>query len=236
MPSTSVRRRSDTEHIEKPGVALRRWLATGLFVFAMASAIAVWCRDVDWEKRQHEARAMGRTAETNGNYQRARQYYEAALANHPYDWESHFSLAKILNHHLNDQDDALRHYLYAMAYSPESAVVANARQETVILELVRSGEIENPLDAVEDMFMAVEAGAREAFALRLSPALRKSADIYWRAWKKRGRGTPVFSRVHNERDGFFDAVVELDFPDGTSMSMHLHCPYLDIWRLDVSFP
>ncbi len=37
-------------------------------------------------------------------------------------------------------------------------------------------------------------------------------------------------------DGFYDAALELNFPDLTSMSMHLRAPIRDIWRLDLSFP
>lgn len=236
MPNTIRRRFSDTVRIRNFDSAARRWIAVGLIVLSAVSAYLVLGRDVDWRTRAREARLLGLTAENNGNHKPARQYYETALANDPYDWETHLSLANLLNHFLDDNENALRHYLYALAYSPNASIVEDTEREIAILRLIRAGDLENPLDALEDMFQAVESGAMNVFRGRLALGLRDDFMEYWRGWNRRGRGEVTFCRIVSERDGFFDAMVEMDFPDGTSMSIHLISPLDDIWRLELGFP
>lgn len=236
MPSMTMRNRSDTERFRSRNKPWRRWVALVLIGISLALAYLALTRDIDWQKRRRETRALGLTAEMNGNHADARRYYETALRNDPYDWETHLSLARVMNHYLNDHDGAIRHYLYALAYAPNPSVAEETEKEIAILRLLRSGELESPLDALEDMFLAVEGNARTVFSRRLSLGIRRNATTYWEAWTKRGRGTPVFCRIESKRDGFFDAMLELNFPDGTAMSMHFHCPYRDIWRLELSFP
>lgn len=236
MQHTTVRRLADTERIRKLDSPRRHWLALLLMAVSAIGGYAILGRDIDWETRRREARAEGLTAENNGNFEAARRHYETALTNHPYDWETHLSLAKVLFHHLSDNDGALRHFLYALAYSPDPSIAASARNEIDILKLMRAGELENPLDALEDMFLAVEAGAADTFARRLSLGLRGEFPRYWEAWRKRGRGQVTFHKVASEQDGFYDAILEIDFTDGTSMSMHLSCTLRNIWRIQLSFP
>lgn len=218
------------------GGPLRRWLAVTLVLISAAGAFMIFSRDIDWESRNREARRFGLTAEHNGNFEMARTYYEAALANHPYDWETHLSLANILHHRLNKQDDALRHYLYALAYSPEPSIVESTRAKIEILRLMRSGKLENPVHALEDMFLTLDAGAEQGFYRRLSISLREDGQTYWQNWMARGRGQITFTRISSTHDGFYDAQMELDFADNTSMSIHMYCPLQDIWRLELSFP
>ena len=215
---------------------VRFWAALILALGAGTAAWLVFTRDVDWQARNREARMQGYTAEINGNYPLARSRYETALANHPYDWETHLRLANLLNHRLNDQNDALRHYLYALAYSADSSIVAETEAKIRILYLLRTGELEDPQNALEDMFTAAETGTKNLFLRRLDAGLYQGAESYWSAWRGRGRGSVAFSRIEAGRDGMYDALLELDYPDGTIMSMHFRCPLRDVWRLSLSFP
>lgn len=237
MHNTELRMISDRRRARRgPGAPLRRWLAVFLVLASIAAAYAILGRDVDWQSRNRTARKRGDTANHNGNYEAARAHYEAALANNPYDWETHLALADILAHKLNVPDSALRHYSFALAYSPEPSIVEGARQEVTILRLMRAGELENPYDAVVDMFRAMEEGTKELFTRRLSIGLRNETDAFWEAWKARGRGSISSMKIVSGHDGFYDAALELDFPDDTTLLMHFRCPLRDIWRLDLSFP
>lgn len=233
MGSTTVRFEKRAMHSGGP---LRRWLAIALILLSAAGAYFVFSRDIDWETRNKEARRLGLSAEHNGNFNAARAYYEAALANNPYDWETHLSLANILNHRLNNQNDAIRHYLFALAYSREPSLVESTNAEVEVLRLMRSGKLENPASALEDIFLAVEAGAEQSFYRRLSISTRDDWPVYWKNWNTRGRGQVTRTRIVSTHDGFYDAMIEMDFPDNTSMSIHMYCPLQDIWRLELSFP
>jgi hypothetical protein len=237
MHNTELRMISDRRRARRgQGDPLRRWLALFLVLASIVAAFSIFNRDVDWHSRNRLARKRGDTANHNGNYEAARAHYEAALANNPYDWETHLALADILAHKLNVPDGALTHYSFALAYSPEPSIVEGARQAITVLRLIRTGELENPYDAVDDMFRAMEGGARELFMRRLSIGLRADADAFWEAWNARGRGSISSIKIVYGHDGFYDAALELDFPDDTTMLMHFRCPLRDIWRLDLSFP
>lgn len=235
MAITSIRRITDSSRAG-PNNPLRRWLAIALVVFSIGSAVWIFNRDVDWEVRRREARNQGLTAFNNGNMEEARRQFEMALINQPYDWETHFSLANVLNNHLGDSEGALRHFLYALAYAPDISELPNIEAKIAVLRMIHSGELENPLDALEDMFMAVEANSPNVFRRRLSPKLRDDFTAYWEAWRRRGRGMVTYYHVDSEHNGFYDAVLEMDFGDDTTMSMHFYCPVRDIWRLELSFP
>ncbi len=236
MGPTNTRRVYDTDRIKKNRPKGRRWLALALMALSIAAAAVILSRDMDWEKRSREARYLGLIAESNGNYETARAHYETALANHPYDWATHLSLARILNYRLNDYANALRHYLFALGYSPQMAIAQEVNPEIELLKMVFRGELENPGHALEDMFRAIEEGTEELFYLRLSPRLRDSLPDYWRGWTERGRGKLVFCRMRDENNGFFDAHVSLVYPDETVMSMHMYCVKGQVWRLELGFP
>lgn len=214
----------------------RSWTAVVLSVLALAGALLVFSRDVAWQTRSQEAVERAQTAVVNGKYELARGLYMDAIANNPYDYETHQALAEILNHRLNDHEGALRHYLYSLAYSPEISGSEAVRREITILGLIRSGELENPLDAIEEMFNCVEGNAKKAFIRRVEIRHRGDGDAYWEGWRKRGRGVVTGMRITNNHEGFYDAAMELRFPDDTVMLVHLLCPLRDIWRLDLAFP
>lgn len=216
--------------------SLRGWLAVLLLLLSAAAAYFVFTRDIDWDKRGREERGLGQTTHNNGNQELARDHFEAALANNPYDWRAHLALANLLNHYLGNQDGALRHYLYALAYSPEPGIENETQTKITILRLMRTGELEDPRNALEDMFVAVENDAVGIFSRRLSVSLYEDAQAYWKGWKERGRGRISYCRIENTNDGYYDATVELDFPDGTTMAMHFICSLREVWRLQVSFP
>ena len=237
MANTEPRVMSDRKRIRSgQGDSLRRWLALFLLLTALVAAYAALSRDTKWEERSRASRLQGDTAYHNGNYQTARTLYETALADNPYDWETRLALANILAKNLNAPDDALKHYTLALAYSPEPSIVDDTQHQTAILHLLRSGELENPQDAIEDMFVAIETDAKHLFTRRLALSLRHETDKFWDAWKKRGRGAITNMTIINAHDGSYDASLELDFPDSTAMSLHLRSPLRDLWRLDLSFP
>lgn len=235
MAGTTLRFISERKQGEGRGRGLR-WLALLLGVVAVVAAYLVFSRDVDWRTRNLDEKGLGETAYSNGNYMVARQHLLSAIANDPYDWEAHYQLASIMNRRLNDHEGALKHYLLALAYSPESSIVEPVRREISILRLIRSGELENPLEAIEDMFQCIESNARHTFMRRLELRLRRDGSAYWDGWRLRGRGKITGVTITSNHDGLYDAAIELQFPDQTSMLLHLQCPLRDIWRINLSFP
>lgn len=214
----------------------RRWLALFLIVVSAGAAAWLLSRDIDWESRYREARRLGVEAEYNGNFPLARRYFETALADNPYDWATHLALARLLDRRLGDVTGALRHYLYALAYTAEPLVEAEAREAVSILRMIRQGVLENPVYALEDMFLAVEAEAPNAFRQRLGPGLNEDFRVFWEAWNERGRGTLSYQAISMAGDGLFYARVAVAFPNNVSMAMRLRSEKNDIWRLDSSFP
>jgi tetratricopeptide (TPR) repeat protein len=237
MSQAAARRSSDgNTKVRGVGNPRRRWLALVLIVLSLGAAVWVFNRDIDWKVRGREARILGLAAENDGDFATARRCFEAAVANNPYDWESHLSLADLLYHRLNDNSGALRHYYYALAYAADPDLRERVDEKVAILGMLRTGALENPVDALEEMELSVAEGAGGPFQRRLAPRLRQELSAYRAAWEQRGRGTVVYRNITNLRNGFYDAVLELDYADGTSMSMHFLCPIRDIWRLELSFP
>ncbi len=215
---------------------LRFRAALLLVLCAAAAGWLVLSRDVGWPARRRTARARALAAESARDYPLARSHYEAALAADPFDWETRLGLANLLNHRLRVRDAALRHYLLALAYSPDSFVADETEAEIDVIRLLAEGGLEDPADALEDMFLAVEAGAKAQFAGRLDIWLLEGGDRVWDVWRGRGRGEIVFSRIESGGRGMYGATVELAFADGTSVSLLLRCPLRNIWRLSASFP
>lgn len=236
MSGITSRYLSDRHRDKKRRESLRYWVALALSLVAAAGAILVFSRDVAWPSRSQDAARRAKTAVMNGKYGEARTLYMEAIANNPYDYENHLALAQILNHRLKDYEGALRHYLYSLAYSPEIGGSESVRREIVILGLLRSGELENPVAAVEEMFLCAEGGARASFLRRVEIQHRGEGEAYWEGWRKRGKGEVTGVWIKNTHEGFYDAAVELRFLDETVMLVHLLCPLRDIWRLDVGFP
>jgi hypothetical protein len=192
--------------------------------------------DLDWERRSIAARIAARLAEDRGVYASAAILYRAALADQPYDWESRLALADIQYRHDRDTSPVLGNYLIALAGTPEEYARADTAGKMRILRLFRSGALEDPADAVDDMFLAVEAGARRAFIRRLAPELLADAGAYWKGWRERGRGRMVSRRIFENGDGSYDAIVELAFLDGSQMSVRLAGTESGAWRLAYGFP
>ncbi len=236
MANTNLRIESKRYAKKGPINRSRQILAAVLVLATVSAAYLVFTRDVSWERRNSGARRQGLNAVHNGNFLAARDYFQNALANHPYDWRTHYNLANIQSHRLNDPEAALKHYLYTLAYCPESAILARARAEVDILRLVRSGELENPADALNDMFDSAEGGARWLFEQRLSLPARGEAEAYWQGWRKRGRGMLANLRIRIRGESLYDAYMEVRYPDGTVMSMHFTARLRDIWRLSLAFP
>ncbi len=231
-----MHRNSDSVRMRKRDGGWSRRIAVVLLLAAIGVAAWLYQRDTDWEERSRDHRSRGVAAMNNNQYLEARVHFEAALAANPFDWTAHQLLARVFGNFLHDNSGALRHYLYALAYAPESTDVKEMTDQVDVLYLIRAGFLESPADAIEDMFLAVEAGAKSAFFSRLSPRLRGDFAAYWDGWSRRGRGVVTYQRVWKEQSGLYDARVSVAFPDQTALSMHLLCSARDTWRLDVAFP
>lgn len=236
MNPNTIRRVSDRDGARGPRFLLMRWSAIFLATLTVCATIWLLGRDIGWESRLREAQAAADSAIKNGNFRSAKEHYLLALANQPYDWESHLALARLEMLRFNDYESALRHFLYALAYSPEQSTAQEVKGDIEVLRMIRRGELENPRDALEDMFLAVEEGARLVFLSRLAPNLESVSDAYWQAWSQRGRGFLNYCQIRGGNDGIFDANIELFFPDNTSMSMRFYCVKGSAWQLELSFP
>ena len=237
MPqTTTIRRQTELLRTRPRRRDARRWYLAALALVLLAAALWLFTRDTRWSIRQMEARERGLAAELNSQPVAARAAYEEALATNPYDWETHLSLAGIFYHWLNNHEGALRHYLLAMAYCPDPAMVDEISRAAGILSLIRDGSLENPADAIEDLFQAAETEAEHLFLQRLGPDLRGDFDLFWKTWRERGRGIVVYQTISLGSDGRYDAGVEITFPDGVDMFLRLGCRRRDIWRLNLSFP
>lgn len=226
MNRTRIMRRPDTS----------AWPAAIGVALLLAAAILLFSRDIQWLSRARAARARAAAGALNGQIEVARDSYGEALNNDPYDWEDHLSLARILYHWLDDHENALRHYLYARAYCHDPAVGEEIDRAVAILSLMREGGLEDPGDALEDMFAAVEADSEFLFRQRLTGAPLRDSDLFWRAWRERGRGKVIYHSITPEPDGGYDAMIGIDYPDGVNMNLRLTSRRHDIWRLYLSFP
>ncbi len=203
-------------------------------VFTLCAAGAAWLvftRDVDWPVRNREARLRGHAAEGGGDYVLARSWYEAALASHPYDWDTRLQLANLLNYRLFDREGALVQYLYALAYSPDPSIAAETEAKVRVIRLLRGGELEDPADALEDIFVAAETGAEDLFLSRFAEeATGTEGNDLWEAWRGRGRGRVQFSRVESGRDGVYVALLEVEYPGGEAAPVRMRCRVRELWK------
>ncbi|MCL2000037.1 MAG: hypothetical protein FWG74_01265 [Planctomycetes bacterium] len=210
-----------------------------LFLLLATISLALWFfrRDTgrETEKWAVAAGAMTALDDRRSNFSETRNHLEAALAVNYQDWRTHHALAGVLSHFLSDNTGALKHYLYALAYAPEYADVGEITEQTDILQLIRAGLLENPAHAVEDMFLAVEAGTKNLFFDRLSLRLQEAFAACWDGWSKRGRGTVVWQSVIKEQSGAYGARLSVAFPDDRILSVRLRCSIRDRWLLDASF-
>ncbi len=211
---------------------LLRFYAAIIFALAaIAAACFVFTRDIGWPARSREARRRAHAAEADGDYLRARSAYEAALSGNPYDWETSLELANLLNHRLGLRADALRHYLRALAYSPDPSIIPETEAKIRILRLLRAGELEDPRDALEDMFTAAESGAKALFLRRLDRESRLEGEQRFREWRGRERGRTVLGRIEEDRNGRYEAMLDVHYPDGTEMPVRMRCLPRDVWRV-----
>lgn len=202
MAGITSRYISGRHHDKKRRESFRYWIALILSIVALSGGLIVLGRDVAWQSRSQDAVQLAKTAVENGKYDAARALYMSAIENNPYDYEAHQALADILNHRLNNHEGALRHYLYSLAYAPSITNSEIVRREISILRLIRAGELENPLDAIEEMFDCVEGNAKGAFLRRVEIRHRNESDAYWEGWKKRERGAITGMKITNNHEGF----------------------------------
>ncbi|MDR3077729.1 MAG: hypothetical protein LBV15_03075 [Planctomycetota bacterium] len=218
-------------------VIWRSWLPTLILPLAAAiGAVCLFTRDMSWESRWRESGRLGRAAERDGETVAARDFYEAALRDHPYDWETRLALADLLNYEFHDNAAALTNYLIAMAGIPGGTAPEETARQMRLLRLIRSGVVEDPVDAAEDMFLAVEAGTERAFRRRLSTVLIRDSAAYWEGWRRRGRGRIGSRRLMELPDGSYAAVLEASFPDRSRLSFRFAADARGVWRLELGFP
>ena len=228
----------------RPGGRKRWWRRTGArkaLALALAGigaclALFVMTRDLDWKRNHDAAMALGREAFMNGDITAARDSFGRAAAFNPFSADAHFSLANLCDTRLGDNEGALSHYLAGLECDPDHPRAGEAAKALAALDMIRSGRIEDPLDAVADMTLAVRDDLFAAFGERLDPKLTAFAGAYWSAWRERDSGALIQRRISQNDAGGFDAVLGFSFRDGSSMSMHFSCLAGQPWRLGVGFP
>lgn len=213
-----------------------RWIPPVLAAAALVAGTWMSSRNTDWEADNREERRLGLAAELDSQPLIAEKHFLAALRHNKYDWETHLSLATIEHHWNGNFDHALSHYLLALAYCPEPGQNEELSRQIALVTLLRDGALENPYDALTDMFAAVEEDSLHLFRQRLVPTLETDFEEYWDAWRKRGRGKPFYQYITPLPDGSYDAAVEVTYPDRSNLLIRLSCHRHDIWRLALSFP
>lgn len=213
----------------------RRRLA-GLLLFVVAALTAwVFLRDADWQARSRFARTMGLSSSRAGDMQQAIRHFEDAVTADPYDWRSHRNLADIQFNRPGNRNAAFKHYSLALAYAPPFIDMLGPNRQRDILALLRAGTIEEPADCLEDMFLAVDAGAKEAFRQRLSPNMARDFASLWEEWVRRGRGT-VRTRIIVPVDDGYRAEAKLDFPGRSPASVDMTCRPGSVWLVERFTP
>ncbi|MDR1611937.1 MAG: hypothetical protein LBT97_04040 [Planctomycetota bacterium] len=192
--------------------------------------------DFDWKSNHDIAIERGDNAQYTGDYGLARMYYQQAVRFNPYSADAHRMLATLYDRRFADNENALRHFLYARKYDPERRRRSAMDDSTDALDLIRAGVIEDPMDALSDMETAVGIGSLERFRARIGPAIEQDAETFYQAWIARGPGRLSSRRMIREADGGWRAVLDLYFDDGAAMSMHFRAAPTLPWRMTLSFP
>ncbi|MDR0361944.1 MAG: hypothetical protein LBJ46_04575 [Planctomycetota bacterium] len=209
-----------------------------VMVWTLCAAGFVWLAaiDLDWKRNHDLALEQGDIAKYARHYDLSRRHYEEAVRINPYSADAHLLLALLYDRRLADNEQALKHYLYARKYAPDHEYTGMIDSSIEVLERIRSGVIEDPVDALADMEDAALDGYPEIFRLRLDPALAADADSYYRGWAARGRGTLAYRRMVREGDGGWRAVLDLAYADGSVMSAHFRAVPGRPWRMMLAFP
>lgn len=215
---------------------LRTGLTTALFALCAACAAVLMTRDVNWRHNHDRAIELGDAAGRAGDYSLAERHYRRAVEFNPYSPLAHLNLGALLDRRLADNENAMKHYRYSQKFGGVEQYDAFIKNGIAILDMIGAGVLEDPAYALEDIFLAVEAGSLDSFKARLAPALAGDADRYWRSWRERGRGDLRYRRMRRRIGGRYDAALDIAYPDGTSMSMHFSCSPREPWRLSLAFP
>jgi len=200
----------------------RRWAAALALLGLVAGC------DVDWEERANQTFLKAARAQQEGDFQRAYGLCQQTLKDNPYHAEANLRLAEMLDQRLFRQKQAasLAIYYYERYLDlglTEARTVTRVRQALAMLEKIRSGELEDPADAVDDFLAAVRANQMRPFAERLDAQLmillhnrEISSQQYLDSWKTALEGGTICfaSRLLDESRGQFRALVTVDFVGG----------------------
>lgn len=222
---------SDTFRLRETSSSGRRRLA--YLLLAVAALLSAWAifQDADWRTRNRLARTMGLSAVRDGDSRQALNHFRDAVAADPYDWRSRRNLADLQAALPGGKADAYMNYSLALAYAPPFIDMQGAVRQRDILAQIRAGTLEEPADCLEDMFLAAQAGAKNAFRLRLMPNLRRDFALFWEEWIRRGRGSVRMRTITFDGDDF-RARAKLDFPGHSSMTADMISHAGEAWRLE----
>ncbi|MDR3212077.1 MAG: hypothetical protein LBU79_09205 [Planctomycetota bacterium] len=207
-----------------------------LLLASVLLAIFVLTQDVNWQNDHNDCLSAAIQAAGEGSYDEALTFFQAALGFNPYSPEAHLGLGIILDHNFGDNIGALRHYQAALRENPLLPDHQKAIFALPVLEAIISCRIEDPQDAIEDMWLAVTENMPLLFRSRLGPDALAQAEVYWQAWRERGRGKLVRRRVRLSEGHPYEVVLSYSFPNGEIKSLRFACQEGEPWRLDLAFP
>lgn len=236
MPNQSGRHPAATENA--PGVRQRARAALAVLLALAGLLLLGWMlgRDIGWKRNHDSAMEHGGWAESAGDFEAARSYYNQAIEYNPFSAEAHLALGELYDKYFGDNVGAVRHYSAGLKYNPGHVRAGEAKRALDILNQIMDGVIEDPLDAAADMALAASEKFFPAFAFRLGPLPGRHADDYWRGWRQRRLGDMTWRRVTKAENGVYDAVLRFVYSDGSTMSMHFECVAGQPWKLTVGFP
>lgn len=235
MADGSTMRSNPAPEAEAPGKA-SAFGAVMLWTVSLVGVAWLASIDFDWKHNHDLAIERGNIAKYAGDYPLSRMHYEQAVRYNPYSADAHLALAVLYDRRLADNEKALRHFLYARKYNPEHPYKTVVDDSIDALDLIRTGIMEDPMDALADMETAVGIGSPDRFRRRLAPALEGDADAFYRAWIARGPARLSYRRLVREGGGGWRAILDLHYDDGVAMSMHFLAAPAAPWRMTLSFP
>ncbi len=210
--------------------------AVGMLIVCLLLLSWIATRDLQWKRKHDAAMEHGTWAANADDFQAARDYYLQALIFNPYSPEAHYRIAEIYGSFFGENEEALKHYAAALDFAPKQQRAVEAANAIAVLEMIMAGILEDPVDAVEDMYIAASQQSLASFSNRLDPTLPGNAGAYMKAWSERGKGVLRHRRIRQRSDDEFDAVLSFSYANGDRMSMHFTCQPGQPWKLDASFP
>jgi tetratricopeptide (TPR) repeat protein len=206
--------------------------------------------DLDWQEASAQRFEEALSAERQGDYERAREAYQAALAIDPYHPRANRNLAEILEKRFFETGLAIEYYERYLDLKPR-----NRRDVGLVtglldtLRAIRAGALEDPVDAMKDLLWAVQSGAdglvRDRLHSRFAGALRHrgiEVEAHIGTWKERfaGRDVRLTYREVNRAGETYASSVEVEVLENGALRgrwlYHFLTGERPVWRLVAEQP